>query len=70
MTNVSYLLMTKERSNIEALLRQNVDIFAWSHLDMLGIDLSVAAHKLNILPNMRLVRQKVRSFHPDRHKVI
>ncbi|RVW38892.1 hypothetical protein CK203_073593 [Vitis vinifera] len=36
MTNVSSLLMTKERSNIEALLHQNVDIFAWSHSDMPG----------------------------------
>lgn len=48
----------------------NVDIFAWTHSDMLGIDPSMAAHKLNILPNVQLVWQKVRRFHPDRQKII
>lgn len=37
---------------------------------MPGIDPFVAAHKLNILSNMRPMRQQVRSFHPDRQKVI
>ena len=59
MTSVSSLLTTEKRSNIEALLRRNVDIFAWSHSDMPGIDQSMAAHKLNIFLNMRPMRQKV-----------
>lgn len=37
---------------------------------MLGINQSVAAHKLNILPNVQLVKQKVRRIHSDRQKVI
>ena len=30
----------------------------------------MTAHKLNILPNMRLTRQEVWNFHLDRQKVI
>ena len=30
----------------------------------------VASHELNIIPTVRLVRQKVRHFHPDRHQII
>ena len=70
MTNASSLLTTKKRSHLEALLHWNVDIFAWSHSDMLRIDVFVVAHKLNILPNMRSERQKVWSFHPNCQKVI
>ena len=37
---------------------------------MIGIHPSVASHRLNILPSLRLVRQKVRRFHPDGQKII
>ena len=34
------------------------------------IDPSMAAQKLNILSNMRPMRQKVQSFHSDRQRII
>ena len=37
---------------------------------MVGINPTVASHKLNIIPTARPVRQKVRCFHPDRHQII
>ena len=37
---------------------------------MIGINPMVASHKLNIIPAARLIRQKVRRFHPDRHQII
>ena len=37
---------------------------------MPGNDPSVAAQKLNILSNMRPMRQKVQSFHSDRQRII
>ena len=37
---------------------------------MTGINPIHASHKLNVAPSARLVRQKVRRFHPDRHLVI
>ena len=37
---------------------------------MVGINPTVASHKLNIIPMTIPVRQKVRCFHPDRHQII
>ena len=39
-------------------LKQNLDIFAWAHSDMEGIDLNVMSHRLNIDPNRKPSRQK------------
>ena len=47
-----------------------MDVFAWTHSDMDGINPIHAFHKLNVIPSARLVRQKVRRFHLDRHQVI
>ena len=37
---------------------------------MVGINSTVASHKLNIIPTAKLVRQKVRRFQPARHQII
>ena len=47
-----------------------MDVFPWTHSDMASINLVHASHKLNVIPSARLVRQKVRRFHPDRDQVI
>ena len=42
----------------------------WTHSNMAGINPVHASHKLNVIPSVRPVRQKVRRFHLDRHQVI
>ena len=37
---------------------------------MVGINPTVASHKLNVILATKLVRQKVRHFHPDHHQII
>ena len=37
-------------------LRKNIDMFAWSHEDMPGIDPSVITHRLNVHPSSKPVR--------------
>ena len=37
---------------------------------MIRINPTVASHKLNVIPADRLVKNKVRRFHPDRHQII
>ena len=39
-------------------LRDNQDVFAWSHKDMSGINPSVIVHKLNMSPSFSPIRQK------------
>ena len=67
---VSSLLSEKERKQLQLALLNNMDVFAWSHSDMIGINPAVAFHKINIIPKTRLVRQKLRRFHLDRQQII
>jgi hypothetical protein len=53
-----------------ALLRRNQDVFAWSHEDMPGIPPSVIVHKLMVDPSHRPVKQRRRSFAPERNQAI
>ncbi|XP_074356100.1 uncharacterized protein LOC141695782 [Apium graveolens] len=48
------------RGGLTRFLIVNLDVFAWSHLDMIGIDPEVMCHRLNILPNCKGIRQKRR----------
>ena len=47
-------------------LRQNKDVFAWKQEDMGGINPAIITHRLNISPSFKLVKQKRRSFAPER----
>ena len=51
-------------------LRQNKDVFAWKQANMGGIDRTVITHRLNVSPSFKLVKQKRRSFAPERQKAI
>ena len=51
-------------------LRQNRDIFAWKQADMGGINPTVITHRLNTNPSFKPVKQKRKSFAPERQKAI
>ena len=51
-------------------LKQNIEVFSWKQEDMGGINPIVITHKLNISPFFKPVKQKKRSFAPERQKVI
>ena len=69
-TYISSLLSNEEREQLRLMLLNNIDVFARSHLDMIGINPTVASHKLNIIPATKPIRQKVRRFHPENHQII
>ena len=56
------------KSLLTQFLRQNKDIFAWRQADMGGIDPTIIAHKLNTDPSFKPIKQKRRSFAPERQK--
>ena len=64
-TYVSSLLSNEEREQLQLTLLCNIDVFAWRHSDMVRINMTVASHKLNVLPTAKPVRQRVWQFHPD-----
>ncbi|XP_059637380.1 uncharacterized protein LOC132279421 [Cornus florida] len=57
-TRVGERLAVEEKQELVNFLSQNADVFAWSHLDMPGIDPSVSYHFLNVNPNTRPIKQK------------
>ena len=70
LTYVSTLLSSEEKEQLQHLLLVNADIFAWSHSNMAGIDPTFAFHILNVIAMAKPVRQKIRRFHPNRHRII
>ena len=45
------------------LLKRYVDVFAWTYDEMLGLDLELVVHSLNVDPRIKLVIQLARVFH-------
>ena len=57
-TRVGADLEEKNKKDLVQFLKKNIDVFAWSHEDMSGIDPSVITHRLNVCPSFKPVRQK------------
>ena len=69
-TRVRADMKKKTKQNLVQFLKKSIDVFAWSHEDMLGIDPSVITHHLNIYPSTKTIRQKKRVFAPERENAI
>ena len=55
----------KTKQDLVQFLRKRIDVFVWSHEDMLGIKPSVITHRLNVHPFSKPIRQKKRVFSPE-----
>jgi hypothetical protein len=58
-------LKGKEREKLVELLKEYTDVFAWSYLDMPGLDTKIVEHKLPLRPECPPVKQKLRRTRPD-----
>ncbi|GJY44255.1 reverse transcriptase domain-containing protein [Tanacetum coccineum] len=63
-------LTEKGRKELCALLRQNLDVFAWKPADMTGVPRHIAEHRLNVREGCLPIRQKKRGQAPERNKAI
>ena len=70
LTYIGSQLAEDLRDPLTQFLRQNKDVLAWKKADMGGIDPTVITHRLNVNPSFKPVKQKRRSFAPDRKKTI
>ncbi|KAL8148773.1 hypothetical protein AgCh_005948 [Apium graveolens] len=59
-------LADEMRRSLARFLIANLDVFAWSHSDMIGIDPELMCHRLNILPNCKGMHQKRRTVSGER----
>ncbi|XP_062171169.1 uncharacterized protein LOC133876964 [Alnus glutinosa] len=67
---VSAQLPTTEKKKLVEYLWDHIDVFAWEHNEMPGIDPSVIEHQLNVDRNCRPVKQRKRTFAPERNQAI
>ena len=58
MTRIGTTLSPEMRTRLIQFLKENLDVFVWSHEDMLGISPKVIQHKLSVDPEIKLVQQK------------
>ena len=64
-TRIGTTLNPGMKAKLIQFLKENLDIFAWSHEDMPGIPPEIIQHKLNVNPNRKLVQQRRRVFAPE-----
>uniref|UniRef100_A0A2N9F200 Integrase catalytic domain-containing protein n=1 Tax=Fagus sylvatica TaxID=28930 RepID=A0A2N9F200_FAGSY len=69
-TKIGADLPPKIKESLVQFLKDNKDVFAWSHEDMPGINPSIISHKLNVDPSLRPIKQKRRVFAPERNNAI
>nr|XP_017247956.1 PREDICTED: uncharacterized protein LOC108219166 [Daucus carota subsp. sativus] len=58
------------KASLIRFLRSNLDVFAWCHADMVGIDPEVMSHHLNIDPTKKGMRQKRRPVSGERAQAL
>ena len=57
-TRIGTTLSPEMRMRLVQFLKENLNVFAWSHEDMLGISLKVIQHRLNVDPEKKPVQQR------------
>ena len=69
-TRIGTTLSPEIRTRLVQFLKENLDVFAWSHEDMPGISPKVIQHKLNVDPEKKPVQQRRQAFAPERNQAI
>ena len=69
-TRIGISMKEKTKQDLVQFLRKSIDVFAWSHENMPGINPSVITHRLNVHPSSKPVRQKKRVFALERDNAI
>ncbi|KAI5423838.1 hypothetical protein KIW84_030166 [Lathyrus oleraceus] len=62
---IGALLEESVKKRLIELLREYVNVFAWSYEDMRGLDTDIVQHFLPLKPECVPVKQKLRRTHPD-----
>ena len=69
-TQVGTNLNPETKEEIVSFLKDNLDVFAWSHEDMPGIPASIIQHRIKVDLEKKLVQQRRRVFAPERNKAV
>src|ERR1044072_7392457 len=63
--NIGALLNSNVKGKLIDLLKEYVDVFAWSYQDMPVLDTSIVEHYLPLKPECPPVKQRLRRVHSD-----
>ena len=63
-------LSCKLKEELTHFLKANLDVFPWTHEDMVGIYPDIMCHWLNISPDFKPIRQKIRVMDAERYKAL
>ena len=69
-TRIRMTLSLKMRTRLVQFLKENLDVFAWSHGDMPSISPKVIQHKLNVDSEKKPVQQRRQVFTLERNQAI
>ena len=69
-TRVGADLEENTKKDLVQFLKKNIDVFAWSHEDIPGIDPSIITHRLNVSPFFKPIWQKKKAFTLERDNAI
>ncbi|XP_025611597.1 uncharacterized protein [Arachis hypogaea] len=65
-TNIGSAFSAETKQHLEGILKANANLFAWTPVDMPGIDPNFICHKLAVNPNARPIRQKKHNLGTER----
>ena len=69
-TRIGTTLSPEMKASLVQFLKENLDVFAWTHEDMPGISPKVIQHKLNVDPKRKPVQQRQQVFALERNQAI
>ena len=64
-TRVGANMEKETKQDLVQFLKKSINVFAWCHEDMPGINPSVITHHLNVYPSFKPIRQKKIVFAPE-----
>ena len=68
--NLGENLSCELKEELTRFLKANLDVFMWTHEDMVGIHPDVMCHRLNINPDFKPIQQKRRAMNIERYKTL
>ena len=69
-TRIGVSMEKKAKQDLVKFLKKSIDVFAWNHVDMPSIDISVITHYLNVYPSSMPIHQNKRVLAPERDNAI
>nr|XP_023912200.1 uncharacterized protein LOC112023810 [Quercus suber] len=69
-TRIGTTLSLEMGTKLIQFLRENLDVFAWSHDDMPSISPEIIQHRLNVDPKRKPIKQRQRTFAPKKDQAV